>query len=73
MVSSVDGLLTAGQHRSRVHLSDVIRIGCSGWNYRDWRGAFYPDGLPAHTPTPLHDGDSVHVGAWTTLTVYATA
>ena len=23
------------------------RIGCSGWNYRDWRGAFYPDGLPA--------------------------
>ncbi len=25
----------------------VIRIGCSGWNYRDWRGAFYPDGLPA--------------------------
>ena len=25
----------------------MIRIGCSGWNYRDWRGAFYPDGLPA--------------------------
>jgi uncharacterized protein YecE (DUF72 family) len=25
----------------------VIRIGCSGWNYRDWRGAFYPAGLPA--------------------------
>jgi uncharacterized protein YecE (DUF72 family) len=25
----------------------VIRIGCSGWNYRDWRGAFYPDRLPA--------------------------
>lgn len=24
-----------------------IRIGCSGWNYRHWRGAFYPDGLPA--------------------------
>src|SRR4051795_4093688 len=23
-----------------------VRIGCSGWNYRDWRGAFYPDGLP---------------------------
>jgi uncharacterized protein YecE (DUF72 family) len=23
----------------------VIRIGCSGWNYRDWRGAFYPQGL----------------------------
>lgn len=23
-----------------------IRIGCSGWNYRHWRGAFYPDDLP---------------------------
>jgi uncharacterized protein YecE (DUF72 family) len=22
-------------------------IGCSGWNYRDWRGGFYPQGLPA--------------------------
>ncbi len=22
-------------------------IGCSGWNYRDWRGRFYPEGLPA--------------------------
>jgi uncharacterized protein YecE (DUF72 family) len=25
----------------------AVRIGCSGWNYRDWRGRFYPDGLPA--------------------------
>ncbi len=24
-----------------------IRIGCSGWNYRDWRGRVYPAGLPA--------------------------
>jgi uncharacterized protein YecE (DUF72 family) len=24
-----------------------LRIGCSGWNYRDWRDAFYPPGLPA--------------------------
>ena len=23
-----------------------IRIGCSGWNYRHWRGIFYPPGLP---------------------------
>jgi uncharacterized protein YecE (DUF72 family) len=23
-----------------------IRIGCSGWNYRDWRGPFYPKELP---------------------------
>ena len=24
-----------------------VRIGCSGWSYRDWRGGLYPDGLPA--------------------------
>lgn len=24
----------------------MIRIGCSGWNYRHWRGRFYPEGLP---------------------------
>jgi uncharacterized protein YecE (DUF72 family) len=23
-----------------------VHVGCSGWNYRDWRGRFYPDGLP---------------------------
>ncbi|CAA9523773.1 MAG: FIG003003: hypothetical protein [uncultured Sphingosinicella sp.] len=24
----------------------TIRIGCSGWNYKHWREAFYPKGLP---------------------------
>jgi len=24
-----------------------VRVGCSGWNYRDWRGRVYPEGLPA--------------------------
>ena len=24
----------------------MIRIGCSGWNYRHWRGPFYPEDLP---------------------------
>lgn len=23
-----------------------VRIGCSGWNYKDWRGPVYPEGLP---------------------------
>ena len=22
-----------------------IRVGCSGWQYKDWRGRFYPEGL----------------------------
>jgi uncharacterized protein YecE (DUF72 family) len=25
----------------------VLRIGTSGWQYRDWRGRFYPDDVPA--------------------------
>lgn len=24
----------------------TVKIGTSGWQYRHWRGAFYPDGLP---------------------------
>ena len=27
-------------------VSQMIHIGCSGWMYREWRGIFYPDGLP---------------------------
>jgi uncharacterized protein YecE (DUF72 family) len=23
-----------------------VRIGCSGWSYKDWRGDLYPEGLP---------------------------
>ncbi len=25
----------------------MIRIGCSGWQYRHWRGNFYPEDLPS--------------------------
>jgi uncharacterized protein YecE (DUF72 family) len=25
----------------------AVHIGCSGWNYRDWREVFYPKGTPA--------------------------
>jgi uncharacterized protein YecE (DUF72 family) len=24
----------------------AIRVGCSGWNYKHWRGPFYPPGVP---------------------------
>jgi uncharacterized protein YecE (DUF72 family) len=24
-----------------------VHVGCSGWNYRDWRGTVYPPGCPA--------------------------
>ena len=26
----------------------AVRIGCSGWNYRDWRERVYPKGLPTN-------------------------
>ncbi len=26
---------------------DKLRIGCSGWSYKDWQGVFYPKGLAA--------------------------
>ena len=29
----------------RAH-AHTVRVGCSGWNYRSWRGDFYPPGLP---------------------------
>jgi len=27
----------------------MIRIGTSGWQYRDWRGSFYPSALPSRS------------------------
>lgn len=27
-------------------MTGTIRIGCSGWQYRHWRGLFYPEKLP---------------------------
>ncbi len=27
-------------------MTHPIRVGIGGWNYDDWRGRFYPDGLP---------------------------
>jgi uncharacterized protein YecE (DUF72 family) len=27
-------------------MTQPVRVGCSGWVYKDWRGGFYPEGLP---------------------------
>ena len=27
--------------------ASVLRVGCSGWVYRDWRGVVYPEALPS--------------------------
>ena len=38
----------AGRRRPRAEAGAVnpIRVGCSGWNYADWRGVLYPPGCP---------------------------
>jgi uncharacterized protein YecE (DUF72 family) len=42
-----------------------VRIGCSGWNYRDWRGRLYPVGVPARRWLECYAGrfDTVEVNA----------
>ena len=30
----------------RQSLGETVRIGCSGWAYKEWRGSFYPEKLP---------------------------
>src|SRR4051794_13739046 len=32
---------------ARQQLTPTVRIGCSGWQYRHWRGNFFPAELPA--------------------------
>jgi FHA domain-containing protein len=29
------------------------------------------DSIPVNTPVPLHDGDEIHIGAWTTLALHS--
>jgi len=37
---------SATSRRSSPSSHRPIRVGCSGWQYRDWRGGLYPEGLP---------------------------
>ena len=37
--------LTGGSEQSRAHPAEM-RVGCSGWQYKHWRGEFYPVDLP---------------------------
>jgi uncharacterized protein YecE (DUF72 family) len=34
----------------------ALRVGTSGWHYRDWRGAFYPEKLPTRRWLEHHAG-----------------
>jgi uncharacterized protein YecE (DUF72 family) len=30
-------------------MTAALRVGCSGWNYKHWRGPFYPERMPMRT------------------------
>ncbi|GAA4208949.1 FHA domain-containing protein [Actinocatenispora rupis] len=59
------------------HSHALLVAGEDGWSVVDLdsaNGTYLNDGadpIEANVPVPLHDGDRVHVGAWTTLTVAA--
>ena len=36
-----------GAERATAAALQAVHVGCSGWNYADWRGRVYPKGLPA--------------------------
>ena len=42
-----------------------VRVGCSGWNYKDWREAVYPKGVPQREWLSYYAGlyDTVEVNA----------
>ncbi|HET7817471.1 MAG TPA: DUF72 domain-containing protein [Sphingomicrobium sp.] len=40
------GFVHATMEDAVVSAAPRIRVGCSGWVYRHWRGLFYPEGLP---------------------------
>ncbi len=42
-----------------------LRVGCSGWNYKHWRGDIYPPGLPASRWLAHYNGwfDTVEVNS----------
>jgi uncharacterized protein YecE (DUF72 family) len=42
-----------------------VHVGCSGWNYKDWRGRFYPKELPPSRWLPHYAGvfDTVEVNS----------
>lgn len=35
---------------------EKLRIGCSGWSYKDWNGVFYPKGLPPREYLQYYSG-----------------
>jgi uncharacterized protein YecE (DUF72 family) len=37
---------SATSRRSSPSSTRPVRVGCSGWQYKDWRGRLYPEGLP---------------------------
>jgi uncharacterized protein YecE (DUF72 family) len=50
---------------SRRSSPSSVRVGCSGWQYKDWRGRLYPEGLPTTRWLPRYaeEFDTVEVNS----------
>jgi hypothetical protein len=48
MIFSMDSQLSRGERCSTATMEptivSAIRVGCSGWVYKHWRGSFYAEG-----------------------------
>ncbi len=49
--------------KSKTGISSEIRVGISGWNYKPWRGVFYPRDLPHRRELEFasHQFDSIEI------------
>ena len=72
-------LASAPQDPAVSHVHAVLtRDADRGWMVVDpgsANGTYVNDGsdrIPENTPVPLEDGDEIHIGAWTTLTLHKT-
>jgi uncharacterized protein YecE (DUF72 family) len=56
---------SATSRRSSPSSTRPVRVGCSGWQYRDWRGRLYPEGLPTTRWLPRYaeEFDTVEVNS----------
>ena len=55
-----------GPAKSSPSPSRLVTIGCSGWEYADWRGRFYPESLPKRSWFACYAErfDTVEINSW---------
>src|SRR5829696_741840 len=55
MVTSSSGpVRRSARRQSRIEALPRLRVGCSGWNYKSWKGRFYPSTLTTSQWLPYY-------------------